>query len=408
MPKAKKDLAMSLGSQIAFKVLGFGVVALLARMLTPEEYGQLSFALSACTFGIIFTDLGLSTDLVRKVAAEPSSALSRLSRVISARLPLVVVFLVLINLITLATKPEILPVTIGISLFAALKDTYRSFSSIFIAHRLISRNILSFGAGSLVMLSGIAVSHTSNLGMSGVIPSYIAGGATMLAFGSFQLRKEIGKLRFGFGCPRFSKIAFSALPLFGLTCLTNAHFALDVIAIGYLGTYADVAAYEVAGRLFEASQFAIRPLTLIMFPICSKLVADSLWPDMKALTVKMYLGAAGIGTLATLCAYFLSEPIIVIVYSETFRDSSTILQILYASVPSLFLSSVGIFIAASLHREGQACIAIGVCLLLKLIVNLWAIPHYGPIGAAVVNFATQSMIAFWLVADSFSSIQRKR
>ena len=46
--KVRRDLLIAFASQLAFKILGFVVLAVMARLLSQAEYGKLMFALTLC------------------------------------------------------------------------------------------------------------------------------------------------------------------------------------------------------------------------------------------------------------------------------------------------------------------------------------------------------------------------
>jgi O-antigen/teichoic acid export membrane protein len=124
-------LLIAFVSQFGYKILGFALLALLARALSQADYGKLMFALTLCGVTVPVTDLGASTDLSRRVAAEPEGALGRLEAVLSARLPLLVAYLVLLSAWVAVTKPDALAVVAAIAVFSGCKDIYRSYSSVF-------------------------------------------------------------------------------------------------------------------------------------------------------------------------------------------------------------------------------------------------------------------------------------
>ena len=68
LTKTRRDLLVSFASQFGFKMLGFALLALMARALSQADYGKLLFALTLCGVTVLVTDLGASTDLSRRVA----------------------------------------------------------------------------------------------------------------------------------------------------------------------------------------------------------------------------------------------------------------------------------------------------------------------------------------------------
>ncbi|HET7469319.1 MAG TPA: oligosaccharide flippase family protein, partial [Gemmatimonadales bacterium] len=72
--QTRRDLLIAFASQFGYKILGFAMLALMARGLSQTDYGKLMFALSLCAMTVPVTDLGASTDLARRVAAAPRGA----------------------------------------------------------------------------------------------------------------------------------------------------------------------------------------------------------------------------------------------------------------------------------------------------------------------------------------------
>lgn len=404
--KTKRDLATSLGSQIGYKLIGFLTVALLARHLDKDDYGRLTMSLSLCAAVVLITDLGLSADLVRKVAVKPSRVHALLTTTLSTRVPLVVVFVVFINVVVAIVKPDLLPVVALISIYTALKDLQRTYSSAFTGLRRIKRSIASFSSGILVILIGVALANYLDLAKTWILAAYVAGGATMLSLGAILFRRIHGPIRITLSWNTIRANTFRAFGLFALTGLSYVHYALDTISLGFLSTYQEVANYEVASRLYEASQFAIRPVTLIMFPISAKLVSDGSWQRFRSLLNRMLLASAGIGIFAWLVTLALAGQILSFIYSEAYTDSASILQLLFGATPFLYIATVGLFISASQNRERFACLIVLIAIVVKILANVWVIPNYGPYGTAVVNLITQSAIAIALCIDAYRAIPK--
>jgi O-antigen/teichoic acid export membrane protein len=53
-----RDLLLGFSSQLAYKALGFVVLAVLARHLTSDDFGRVMFALTLCGVAVLFTDIG--------------------------------------------------------------------------------------------------------------------------------------------------------------------------------------------------------------------------------------------------------------------------------------------------------------------------------------------------------------
>jgi len=408
MEKTRRDLALSLGSQLGFKLLGFLILALLARHLAQEDFGRLSLALALCTLCVLFTDLGYNNELIRQIAREPHTQAERLGRVLSTRIPLLLAFLVFVNIAVYLSKPELLLITLGISASVGCKDLYRSVAAVFVARRKIDRNILSFGSGLVVILLSVFVVQQIGAGVNVVVLAYVAGSLTTLLLAVWQYRRNYDAVKLSFSFNEFQWHVFSCFPLFALTAMNYAHFSIDSIALGYLRPYKEVALFAASAQLLEASQFAIRPFTLIMYPICAMLCMQSRWQQLTSSLVRLYLAAIAMGIGAGLFVMVYADLIIEIVFSSLYADSAQILRLLYLSVPGLFVTAVGVFVASALHREHQACIAIGTGLGVKVLLYIAVVPKSGSVGVAWLNLVTQSLIGSWLMIDSFRTISYRR
>ena len=194
--------------------------------------------------------------------------------------------------------------------------------------------------------------------------------------------------------------------LFVLSIAGMVHFAADTVMLGYLQPYEQVARYQAAAKLLEASQFVVRPLTLILLPVCAALAARQQWGELRQLMHKMFAGMAVLGVAAWAFVALLALPIIRIVYTSSYDESAELLRVLYLSVPGLYVATVAMLLASSTMREKRAVFIMGLGVVLNVALNLIAIPRYGALGAAWVTVASQSFIGVWLIGDAYQSVAR--
>ncbi|MCC6683352.1 MAG: flippase [Phycisphaeraceae bacterium] len=407
--KARRDLVLSFGSHVLFKLLGFVTLALLARQLSQADYGKLMFALSLCLTAVLVTDLGASTDLQRRVAASPFAARRRLGLVISARLPLLAVYYLIILAWVGLTKADALLIVAVIALHAIGKDLYRSYSLLFAGLQRIGLSIVAFTGGLLLLTAGVALGAVLDQGVRWMASCYVLGAAAMLMIAAAATRATIGRPRLLLPRPAVMKRVFGgSMFLFALAVMSLVHFSADTLMLGYMRPYNDVATYEAAAKLLEASQFLVRPLTLILFPICAQLAARGNWVDLHRLLHRMFLVVTGVGLVACAAMALLAGVLVRIVYTKTYDDSAMVLRVLYLSVPGLYVATVGAFLAASVHREKRAVAVMTAGVLLNVLANAWAIPRYGPLGAAWVTVVTQTLVAVCLVFEAYRAVSEHR
>ena len=87
--RVSTDLLFATSADVVSKLLGYVVLAALARLLSVADMGELFFAIAFASIFAMLTELGTSRYLVRKVAQDRGRALDHLSDVLSLRLPAV-------------------------------------------------------------------------------------------------------------------------------------------------------------------------------------------------------------------------------------------------------------------------------------------------------------------------------
>ena len=405
--RTRRHLLIAFSSQLGFKLLGFAVLALMARGLSQAEYGKLMFALTLCGVTVLVTDLGASTDLSRRVAAAPGGARRRLEAVLSARLPLLAAYLVLLSAWVAVTKPDALAVAVAIAVFSALKDVYRTYSSLFLGLHRVGYAAATYGISLLVLLAAVAAGTMTGAGLAWMTGAHVLSGAVLLAAAAGITRLRIGPIRLRWGWRLMQPVFGRSVWLFALSLAGLAHFSADTVMLGYLQPYEQVARYQAAATLLEASQFAVRPLTLILLPVCAALASRQQWDDLRRLMHRMFAGMAVLGVAAWGFVALLSLPIIRIVYTAAYDDSAEVLRVLYLSVPGLYAATVAMLVASSTMGEKRAVLIMAAGVTLNVALNLVAIPRYGALGAAWVTVASQTFVGVWLIGDAYRSVARR-
>lgn len=404
--QTRRDLLIAFVSQFGYKILGFAMLALMARGLSQTDYGKLMFALSLCAMTVPVTDLGASTDLARRVAAAPAGARRRLEAVLSARVPLAAAYVVLMSAWVAVTKPDVLGVTLAIALFSVCRDLYRSYSSLFLGLKQVGYTVVAFGSSLVVLVGLVALGVETGAGLGWMTAAHVWSGLVLLAVAAAIARLRIGPIRLQWSWRRLKRVFGGGVWLFVLSLASLAHFAADTVMLGYLQPYEQVARYQAAAKLLEASQFVVRPLTLILLPVCAALASRQQWSELRRLMHEMFAGMAVLGVAAWAFVALFAMPIVRVVYTAAYDDSVGVLRVLYLSVPGLYIATVAMLLASSTLREKRAVFIMAAGVALNVALNLVAIPRYGALGAAWVTVVSQTFVALWLLGDAYRSVAR--
>jgi len=405
--KVRTDLAVAFGGQAAFKLGGYVILALLARHLPREAFGEFFYLLALASLLVMATELGTSNYLVRSTARDPTRTAADYVEVVRARVPLVLLFLAGMPAFIALTEPALLWAALGVALYAGLKDLNRANSSVLYGLRQVVLAQLPFGGTLLLTLSLIVLAVRDGATLSEVVLAYVAWGGALFVVGLVLVRLRVGPLPWRGAAVRLRPLLRLSLPLFAVDVLALVHFKVDTVMLGLLRPMTEVAAYEAAARLLEASQFLVRPLTLIFFPVISALVVrDGGLGRLRSLLSRIMGLVLLLGGALAAGVTLLAPWIVPFVFGAGFDSSIPLLRILFLSVPGLYVAVVAIFTGNALHIERWTMAALAAGVVLNLGLNAVAIPRYGPEGAAWATLASQTFLAIALVVVVWRTVAR--
>ena len=390
-----KDLVWSVAGQFSFKLLGFVVLTLLARKLTPSEFGLLMFALATSELIVLATEFGSSTYLTREVAIDPGRALHLLGGVLGPRLLLLIAYLMTMLAIGKIVAPHSIAILMTCALYAGLKDLYRAFNAVFVGSRRIVLGIIPFASHQCVLAAGLWTVMSLRPGVGAAALVHLAAGIWLTVASIALLRRHFGIVRPSLA--GFRRVVRASLPLFGLGALTMLQLRLDATLLGLLGSYADVAAYAASARLFEASQALVRPLITVFLPVAAGLAAAAAYRALRRSLYRLLAAALAAGAVAAMTVVVIADQVVLIVYGANYASSADVLRIHFAATPSVFIGAVALFHVIALRRERLALVCAVGGLLVNVTLDLLLIPEYGAIGAAWATLAAETATATGLV-----------
>lgn len=403
--RTRHDLVLSFGSQIAYKAIGFAILALLARYLTKTGFGEWMFALSLAGVLVLFTELGTTNHLIRQVASAPGRALRATGEVLTMRLALFAAYMATICVFTALFKPGLFALVVIAALYMGLKDLYRTFAGLFLGLKRIEWAIVAFGASILALLAWVAAAIALDAGARVALWGYGVSGGLAILLGWILTRQKIGRIELGWEPAGLSRVVKGSFVIFLLIVLEFVHFKFDTLMLGFLRSYAEVAVYEAGAKLLEASQSLIRPVTLIFYPICAELVSNASWGPLSALYRRMTWAAGGLGAGIALLVMAVASVIIPIVFGPAFERAIPVLRVLYLAVPGLYVATIASFVLLSMHRERVAVAVLAGGVVLNVGLNAVVIPRWGALGAAWATAASQSIIALGLCWSTARSLR---
>jgi O-antigen/teichoic acid export membrane protein len=395
--KVRADLFFATFGEVSQKVVGYLVLVLLSRYLDKGSMGRFFVAATIGTIAAAITELGTGRHLVREIATTPQHALRHLGDVLSLRLPLSAGALILVNVAVHLFDPALGSVMLLTSCYILVGDLYFSYSAFMIGRRLLGLRLATLLGGQLLLALCVGVSVLAGGSLRSVLLGYVAANVITLCLTATLVHSRFGAVPLTRPTGNTWRLARAAAPFGALTALGLLHSKADTLMLYALSSSTAVATYESAYKLLEVSRFLIRPAVTVFFPICAALAAREKWEEFTIAYRRLLTAAGSAGAVVAALVISLAGVVIPLVWGSRYVEAVPILRILYLAVPILYLQTVVLFIAGSLHLEGTALKAILAALASNVALNLVAIPRWGALGAAATTLATELGLTGWLL-----------
>lgn len=395
--KARGDLTYSFGGQLLAKLVNYAVLAVLARHLSREGFGEFLYAAATASMFVLLTDPGTRRHLVREVATTPAQAADRFAEVLSIRMPLYVPYFAVLVGFALLLRPGILHVLLITGLYVGLRSLWGSFDAVFTGLRRVGIAVSAAAIGRVVLLCTVLFLVSRNAALQGILWGHVAAYGLLVLSGVVLVRRRVRGSVGARPGGRWATVLRMSLPFFLIDALEIVHFKVDTVMLGFFRPYGDVALYEGSAKLLEASQFVMRPLMVVYLPVCAALVVEERWSDVRQLTRRLLRWAGGLGTAIALAILLVAGLAVTFVYGRDFGAAAPLLRVLALATPLVYLSFVSLFVGNALHLERRAVGFLLASVVVNISANLLLIPPLGGMGAAVTTVATQGLLALFLL-----------
>lgn len=380
-------------SEFVGRFLRVGLIIYAARVLGAAGWGTFSYLTSLAAVFTIFSDIGVSSVLVREVSKSPKDESRYFSTTFVIKLALSgVSFLILIFATPLFTGipiPKLLLVLIG---FLFIFDSMRRFGiSLFRAkERMEKEAAVNIFTQAVIVLGGLIALSIIKTPES-LAAAYVLGAALGLVLAGYFLKEHIRKLFSAFDKTLVLSILKSAWPLSLAAIFGVLLVNIDTVMVGWFREAEHVGFYSAAQK----------PIALLY--ILPSLIVGGFFPTLARLARKneekfrqiFERALTMITTIAFPVAFGIvltAEQLIEFTYGEVYLASAAPLRILAFTVITAF--PIGIIIHAVFAYDRQSTLvplwAAGA--VLNIALNFFLIPRQGIAGAAWASLITQVII----------------
>lgn len=382
-------------SKVIATVLGLATVVIMTRYLGAEGFGQYTIIITFLSFFAIVADFGLTLVTVQMISSVSRGEESRiLSNLFSLRLVSAVVFLGLAPLAVLFLPYDPI-IKLGVAITA--------FSFFFIALNQIlvglfqkklrmDKVAIAEVVGRVVLLLGVIMVWQFDLGLIHIMTVTVFSSAISFLL-HFQFSRKFARIKLSFDKLLWKKIIKKSWPL-ALTIFFNLiYLKADILVLSLIKSQSDVGIYGAAYKVIDI---------LITFPF---MFAGIVLPIMTARWIagdkqgfnnalqRSFNFMAVVAIPLIIGAQFTAKKIMVLVGSNEFADSGSVLRILILASGIIFLGCIFSHAIIAINKQ-KKIIGVYVFTAVTAVAGyLIFIPKYSYFGAAWVTIYSELIIA---------------
>lgn len=377
-------------SKAATLGLSFVVWVHLARTLTAEGVGVLTFGTALLAYFLLLITLGIDAVTVREIAREHGRTADLVPTVLGIRLTLLLlgggVYLALVlGVPRFAPDRPVLLVLGGMLVVRAvqLDWVYQGIEEMgAIAARDVAASVLAAAA---------AVAFVR--GPDDVLPAAaaIVAGPLVSNLSLFAAYTR----RFGLAVPRFDRarwraVLVPALPLMASVFLSEIYYSLDKVMLEALRTTAEVGQYGVA---YKVLSLAIAPAAVLygaFYPALSSALGDG--AKMRAVGEAYARVQFGIGLSVAAGGAVVAPALVPAVFGAEYAAAGTALQLLFLNAGVMYVAMVYGVPLMAWDRQGAYFRAIAGGAAANVALNVALIRPLGIEGAALATLLSEAIV----------------
>ena len=399
-----KNTVSLLCSGVLSQLFGFVVVLYLARVLGPDSFGKINFAMAFLAFISLLPNLGMPLWGTKEIAADKSKMASLSANIVSVRLVMSVAGFIVLIVISLALNKssdiKMLLILYGLGLFPAalyLDWVFQGIERMEIIG--LGRLCIALTNIGLILLLVHGPQQLLWVPVINALAGLLGAGVLLIIF-----QHQKGTIALRLDRPATRKIIAQSLPLGLSMILIQIIYYLDTILLGFMRGTEEVGIYNAAYRLVL---FVIVGGTFYfdaIFPVVANYYKTSHSAILKLLSYTARIVAVLAIPMGVGCA-LLARQILQLFYGSRYVDSTVALQILIWVAVLIYFNMIYARAMWACNQQKAYLKIVAGQALLNVIMNVVCIPWLGIAGAATSKVAAELAGLFFYYRE-FSKVIR--
>jgi O-antigen/teichoic acid export membrane protein len=384
---------LTLGEGLS-KIFSFVAFAYLARILGPDTYGDIEFALALALFFNLVVEAGLGILGAREIAKDEKSVVSLTFHIVIMRCFLAIgAFLILLVFTSISNKTgqeKQLVVLYGLTLFGTPGLLQWVFQGLDRMHWVALSSVIRWS-----LFAGLVFLFIFNPKQVWIVPLIELGAiACVVAFNFTIFRYFFGRFWRRFDISFAFTLLRQALPI-GLTQVTwGLRAYLPIIAIGLMVGGEAVGWFGAAHRVVLALHSFVWMYFFNLYPSisrCTQLPPETLRRFMGKSMQLTAWASVFIGSIGVLFA----EPLMTTVYGAQYHEATIAFKVLIWVISFILISGHYMYSLFAYDKQWFELLTAVCGAVISILLNFFLILWYGFIGAAYALLCTEAVI--WIM-----------
>jgi PST family polysaccharide transporter len=396
-----KNTGWLFGMRILRILFALFVTAWVARYLGRDLFGIYHYGLAFVGLFGPFAVLGLTGIVVRDIVRDPEAKDEILGTVFLLRLGGGIVGFALVLIVISFVRGDD-PLARRVTSIIALTLFFQSLSSIDMWFQsrvqskftVIAKSVALTTANLLRIAAILTKASVTTFAAITVVDAMVGGAGLVIAYRSqgFHLR------HWRFSLQRTKELLGQSWMLVLSGAMAIIYFKIDQVMLGEMAGEAQVGVYSTATRISEVWYFIPIAISTSIFPalIRSKERGQEIYYERLQ---QLYDFLAWLALLVAVAFTFAARPVILIIFGSQYAAAGPILSVHIWAGLFIFLKTA---MSRWLLNENELkflFISNGMGAAVNVLMNLWLIPLYGGMGAAiatVVSYACAGQVSCFL------------
>ena len=386
--KVIKNYLYNLSYQLLTIILPIITVPYVTRIFTSEALGNYVFYNSIVSYFSLFAMLGIGVYGTKQIAAasDVSSTFWNIY-VIQLIASILAMAVYIIAIFSIPQMGGIIPLIVGITLFAKMIDISWLFSGKEDFKKITIRNIVVRLIGVISIFTFVKSSYDLYLYVFLIVIFDFLGQFVMWIPAKQFLNRPT------FNLESIKKNLRPTILLFLPQVAISLYVVLDRTLLGLLGSYSDVGIYEQGQKLISILLKVVSSLGVVMLPRVANLLSDRKEKEAEN-TVRFSFILYNLIIFPMIFGLIaVNEVFIKLFLGQNFQDVKYVLYVIVFNIMFIGWTNIlGYQVLVVRNKNKEFMLSTTIPAIVSVVVNIVVIPFFGYIGASITSVVVEILV----------------